>query len=579
MRGSTEITAMRRHYLIAIMAFTIALACVSSKGIGQDKSWKGELVLYVKPAKDISFSGVVDGKRVDLPFSGMTPIRVREEREEKLLIQDGHREGWVEKKDFVLAREAPAYFQRRLEAKPRDTFALFMRGLAWLDQGENDKAIKDLSKCIRLNRGDHAAYNARGLAWTAKKEFDKAILDFDEGTRLAPNDPVAFYNRALVWYGQGDFDKTIKDCNECIRLDPKYANALCVRGSAWHSIKQYDAAIKDYDEAIGLDPKNVLNITNRGNSWREKKEFAKAHRDYDEAIRLDPTYAYAYYGRGRAWNTTSDYDKAIKELGEAIRLDPKYADAFFERGFSFHCKEVQNKAIENYDEAIRLDPKQFWAYHNLALIWYAKRDYDKSLRNCEVAIRLDPTVAEAFNARGTAWCAKKEYDKAVKDFDEAIRLDAKDTLPAFNRCVALMLARRPQAVASFHAQLGDWKGDNVADVVILGHLAARMVGDDAAARSFLKDSAGKLALHWPYPVVRFLRGEMKEQELLKNAIDHDTRTYAHCVLGLDHLLNGRADQASANLRWVRDNGTDGLFAYTVAVAELDRLEKAAKSKR
>jgi len=62
----------------------------------------------------------VNGKLVYFPFSGTIPLIVRNEREGWLRIHDGHREGWVHKSDFVLARDAWAYFHAREQANPRD---------------------------------------------------------------------------------------------------------------------------------------------------------------------------------------------------------------------------------------------------------------------------------------------------------------------------------------------------------------------------------------------------------------------------------------------------------------------------
>jgi hypothetical protein len=70
----------------------IGLAAASAAG-AQEKSWVGELVQYTRPAKEIQFGDVVDGKQMYFPFSGIMPIKVRDEREGWLRIHDGHREG------------------------------------------------------------------------------------------------------------------------------------------------------------------------------------------------------------------------------------------------------------------------------------------------------------------------------------------------------------------------------------------------------------------------------------------------------------------------------------------------------
>ncbi len=337
---------MKARLLIGIVAVATSVAGAGSRAAAEEKSWVGEFILPMKLAQDIKFADRMDGKAVYFPFFGRGPIKVREDRKGRLRTHDGRREGWVDKADFVLVRDAPAYFHRRVQANPKDTWALFMRGEGWLQKGEPDKAIQDFNECIRLHPTASSAFHSRGLAWCDKQEYDKAIKDFDA----------------------------------------------------------------------------------------------------------------------------------------AICLASKNANAFISRGIA--C-------------------------------WY-----------------------------------KKEYDEAIQDYDQAIRLDPKNALAQFNRSVARMLMRRPEAVDGFQAvlDLQGWKGNLAPYAVILGHPVAHRAGDEAGAKRFLKDSAGKLDEAWPYPAVKFLRGEIDEPVLLKLADNDDKRTEARCFLGLGHALKGHKDEALAHFR-------------------------------
>ena len=327
-----------------------------------------------QPPEYISFDDRIDGKQVNFRFTGQLPLKVREDRDGRLRIHDGRNEGWVDKYNFILVDDAPAYFSRYVQADPKDTWALGMRGSAWLLKGD------------------------------------------------------------------------------------------------------YDNAIKDFDECIRLDPTNAGGFNERGNAYFAKK----------------------------------DYDRAINDYGEAIRLDPK--------------------------------------------------------------------DATGFAGRGSAYSDKRDYDRAIKDFDEAIRLDHKDPRAHFDRSIAQIATRRPGAVQGFQAvlDLEGYKGESATFAVILGHLAAEQAGDDAAAKRFLADSAGKLDAAWPEPAVRFLRGDLDEPGLLKLATDDDNRTEARCFLGLHHANHGRPAEALAHYRWVQQHGTPTSAEYGIAVAELDRLDAAAK---
>ena len=318
-----------------------------------------------------------------------------------------------------------------------------------------------------------------------------------------------------------------------------------------------------------------------GNSWSAKKEYDKAIQDFDEAIRLDPKNARAFNNRGSAWSGKQEYDKAIQDFDEAIRLDHRYALAFYNRGVAWIGKQEYDKAIRDYDEAIRLNPKYAPAFYNRGVAWGAKQEYDKAIQDFDEAILLDPKLAVAFFSRGLARGAKQEYDKAIQDYDEAIRLNPKYAPAHFYRSVAQLLMRRPQVAGGFQAvlDLEGWKGSNAPTAVILGHLAARHARDEASAKRFLNDSAGKLDEAWPYPAVKFLRGEIDEPALLKLATDDDKRAEARCYLGLDHALKGHKDEALAHFRWVKEHGNAKFIQYLIALAELDRLERSPEGSK
>jgi len=363
-----------------------------------------------------------------------------------------------------------------------------------------------------------------------------------------------------------------------IRANPANGNAYVSRGHIWRDKKEYNLALSDYNEAIRLDRGSEIAWCSRGIAWRAKFEYDKAIADYDEAIRLDSMFGLAYYNRGIAWDAKSERDRAIADYTEAIRLDREFALAFYNRGNAWRAKFEHDRAIADYTEAIRLDPKHSGAYHNRGLARGAKSEHEKAIADYTEAIRLDPKLGPAYNDRGVSWGAKSEYDRAIADYTEAIRLHPKDALAYFNRAVLDMITRRDGAVAGMRTvvELEGGKGENAVYAVILGHLAGRIASDAEAAKGFLGPLARDLnTTGWPYPAVRFLRGDLDEARFLAMAADPDQRTEARCFLGLHRELEGRREESLAHYRWVKEYGTRSSVEYSIALAELARLESPA----
>ena len=196
------------------------------------------------------FRGCLRARVLQYRFSRQWPIKVRDERDSQLRIHDGHHEGWVAKTDFAIAKDAPAYFNRRIQTNPNDAWAWYMHCSGWNEKGEYDKAIKNLDESIRLDPTYPSFINNRGVAWKNKEEYDKAIRDYVEAIRLDPKYALAFANRGAAWKLKKDLDQALRDYDEAIRLDPKFTRYFYYRGDTWMMKKEYDRAIKDFDEAI-----------------------------------------------------------------------------------------------------------------------------------------------------------------------------------------------------------------------------------------------------------------------------------------------------------------------------------------
>jgi len=87
-----------------------------------------------------------------------------------------------------------------------------MRGGAWLDKKEPDKAISDFDACIRLNPNDSTSFNNRGVAWRDKKDYVQGDCPTTARLiRIFPKNVVAHVNRGVAWRLKNEYDKAILD--------------------------------------------------------------------------------------------------------------------------------------------------------------------------------------------------------------------------------------------------------------------------------------------------------------------------------------------------------------------------------
>ena len=85
------------------------------------------------------------------------------------------------------------------------------RSAAYHEQGDNDRALADLNKAIRLDPKFAMAFNNRGAAYNERSDNDRAIADYNEAIRIDPKLAMAFQNRGNAYSDKGDSDRAIAD--------------------------------------------------------------------------------------------------------------------------------------------------------------------------------------------------------------------------------------------------------------------------------------------------------------------------------------------------------------------------------
>ena len=73
------------------------------------------------------------------------------------------------------------------------------------------------------------AYVVRGNAYTEMGDYDRAIANQNEAIRLDPRLVAAYYNRGMAHRSKGDYARAIADYSEAIRLAPAFAGAYSNR--------------------------------------------------------------------------------------------------------------------------------------------------------------------------------------------------------------------------------------------------------------------------------------------------------------------------------------------------------------
>lgn len=201
--------------------------------------------------------------------------------------------------------------------------ALILRGSAYRNTGDYDRAIQDFNAAIRIKPGIANAFNNRGITYDYKGEYDLAIRDYDQAIQLQPDYPDAFNNRGLVYQEKGAYDRALEDFDQAIRLKPDYAEAVASRAATYVSKGEYDRAIEECTRAIKLEPNYAGDFNDRAVAYLGKKDYQRALKDLDHAVQLSPQDPHVLATRGIAHFYVGEFKAAENDFTLALRLAPK----------------------------------------------------------------------------------------------------------------------------------------------------------------------------------------------------------------------------------------------------------------
>lgn len=216
-------------------------------------------------------------------------------------------------------QQAVAEFDKAIELNPLYAEAFLYKGIARIELGDFEKAIRDFTITIELDPAfsDQAHY-FRGLARYYKDELVEAIDDFTVAIRMNP-DYVAFYQRGKANLKLREFRRSINDFEIAIRLNPDFYEAYLYRGINLYFLEEYEYAIEDLEIAKRRLPNNPDAFYYSGLARTAIQNSYVAIEDLNRAIELDPAYAPAYEARAAARANTGDRELAHRDRALAAQ--------------------------------------------------------------------------------------------------------------------------------------------------------------------------------------------------------------------------------------------------------------------
>jgi tetratricopeptide (TPR) repeat protein len=208
------------------------------------------------------------------------------------------------------------------------------------------------------------------------------------------------------------------------------------------------------------------------------------------------------------------------------------------------------EAIDQLDHAIEQDPNAKNAYVLRGTSYDSIGQYDQAIADYTRAIEIDPDFVAAYNNRGSVYITLEQYEKGLPDLNHALRLNPENANSYYNRAIIhTFLAKPADVISDAHAYLDvegckDPRGQNM---IIMALFAYRELGKFEEGKNFLTNTSAQCnAEVWPYPVLRYLKGEIPVEQLQTLAKNDQQKADAKTFILYNQFQDKNLNTAETN---------------------------------
>lgn len=315
--------------------------------------------------------------------------------------------------------------QDSLSNLPAPTQALYDEGVAFMDEGDYESAIKSFTEALKINSEDNVVIDKRGMAKMYSSDFYGAISDFTRALELADSTeiPNIHNHLGMTKYYLGDYNGAKKDYEEALRFDSLDAGFNQNMGLLMFKFKDYESVIMYYSKALEVDSSLAKPYYYRAVAKAEVKEYHSALDDYTKAEEYGLDVAELYNYRAVSEYNLGNFEDASVSVRKAIERDSTNDQFLFNLAEIFEQLNDYQSAIKQYDILIDKDStyhnvysERALAYWELSLMKAARRDIDK-------AIDISPETALYYDYRAYMKEEAGDYTGAIEDFTASLNLE------------------------------------------------------------------------------------------------------------------------------------------------------------
>jgi tetratricopeptide (TPR) repeat protein len=274
---------------------------------------------------------------------------------------------------------------------------------------------------IESRPGNADAHNILGVSLLALGQNDEAIQEVERAIKINPHASSYHANLGEVLRQSGRHQEAEKPLKEAIRLDPNNAQALNNLGIINYELKKFADAVNYYRRAIEVRPNMPEAHNNLGNVLRITGDVDGAMHAYQDALTHRENYPEAYNNLGTLLQQERKLDEAEHAMRKAIQQNPKYVEAHNNLATLLAAKKSDVEALRVLGEVLKFAPTSVPSLILTSKIQLRRTALQPAEQAARLALQQEPENPDALVVLGQILHETDRYDEAIEVLDKALK--------------------------------------------------------------------------------------------------------------------------------------------------------------
>lgn len=352
---------------------------------------------------------------------------------------------------YALSRrvdEAKALIKEVLEANPRDTDSLTLRGEFALAENKIPEAIADFRSVLVDQANNVRVLKMLASAHIRNNEDSLARENMEKVVAAAPADETARLDLASLYIKAGQKDQAKQQIDALMKNNPKSLKGLEAQFKLDIAEKQWDKAQAVAKQVQELDTKDPTGFYMSGLGYQAANKLENSIEAFQQALNKKPDAVEPLNELIKTHMALKQTDKALAKLQQIVKQQPEHVIAYNLMGGVYLSEQKLAEAKQAFQKALAIKPDWYVPYRSLALIELSQKNIAEASSILKDGIGKTKGSLELVLDLSRIYHSQGEHQKVIDLYEESYKSHP-DSVVAVNNLASYLsdFAATPENLA------------------------------------------------------------------------------------------------------------------------------------